>query len=78
MMTAGWCETRQPAAGMKNKKGESYVVDNRFDTYNFMGTRVGDRLYDWLFYSCPAGHCHYHCADQSHSGAKTCINDFLI
>jgi hypothetical protein len=46
MMTAGWCETRQPAAGMKNKKGESYVVDNRFDTDNFVGTGVGVRLYD--------------------------------
>ena len=46
MMTAGWCETRQPAAGMKNKKGESYVVDNRFDTDNFVGAGAGVRLYD--------------------------------
>ena len=53
-------------------------MDNRFDTDNSMGARVGDRLYDGLFYSCTAGHCHYRCADQSHSGAKTCIDDFLI
>jgi hypothetical protein len=36
-----------------------------------MAFGVGDRIYDGLFYSYPAGHCRYHCADQSHSGAET-------
>ena len=46
MIIACWCKTRKPAVGMSNQKGGSYVVDDRFDTDNFMGARVGDRLYD--------------------------------
>ena len=69
---------RKPARGVSNQNGESYVVDDRFDTNNFMGTRVGDRLYDGLFYSYPAGHCHCRYTGQSHSGAESCISDFVI
>ena len=31
------------------------------------------RLYDGLFYSYPAGHCHHRRAGQSHSGAETIV-----
>ena len=31
---------------MNNQKGGYYVVDNRCDTDNFVGTRVGVWLYD--------------------------------
>ena len=39
------CEVRKPAGGKSNKKGEYYVVDNSCYTDNFVGTRIGIRLY---------------------------------
>ena len=45
-------------------------MDDCCNTHNSMAAGAGDRLYDGLFYSYPAGHCHYHCAGQSHSGAE--------
>ena len=52
-------------------------MDDRFDTVNFVGAGVDNRLYDGLLYSHSAGHCHYRCADQNHSGAKSRLNDLL-
>ena len=61
---------QQPAVGMNNQKGRSHVVDDCCNTHNSMAVGIGDRLYDGLFYSYPAGHCHRHCFGQSHSGAE--------
>ena len=46
-------------------------MDNRCHTYNSVVAWVGDRLYDGLFYSHPAGRCHCRSSYQSHSGAET-------
>ena len=64
--------------GMSNQKGESYAVDDRHDTYNSMGAWFSNRLYDGLLYSYSAGHCHCRYSGQNHSGAKACVNDFII
>ena len=64
---------QQPAVGMNNQKGRSHVVDDCCNTHNSMAVGIGDRLYDGLFYSYPAGHCHYCCAGQCHSGAEAVI-----
>jgi len=56
---------------MLKQKGGFNVVDDCCDSDNFVAAGVGDRLYDGLFYSYSAGHCHYCCAGQSHSGAET-------
>ena len=55
------------------QKGGSHVVDDCRCTDNSVAAGAGDRLYDWLFYSHPAGHCHHHRAGQSHWGAETII-----
>jgi hypothetical protein len=53
-------------------------VDDRCSTYNSMAAWVGDRLYDGLFYSHPAGRCNYHSSHQSNSGAETIVAmDFI-
>ena len=70
MITAGWYGDAIAGSGMRNQKGGSNVVDDCCGTGNFVAVGVGDRLYDGLFYSYPAGHCHCRRAGQSHSGAK--------
>jgi hypothetical protein len=70
MTTAGRYDD-EPAVRMIKQKGGSNVVDDCCDSDNFVAAGVGKWLYDGLFYSYSAGHCHYHCAGQSHSGAET-------
>ena len=48
-------------------------MDDCCCTGNFVAVGAGDRLYDGLFYSYPAGHCHHHRAGQSRSGAETVV-----
>ena len=52
-------------------KGGCYVLDNRCDTDNSVGARVGQQLHHGRVYSRPAGDCYYRSAIQHHSGAKT-------
>ena len=47
---------RRPATSMNNQKGGAYAVDDCCGTVNFVAVGTGDRLYDGLFYSYPAGH----------------------
>jgi hypothetical protein len=53
-------------------------LDNRCDTDNSVGARVGEQLHHGRVYSRPAGHRNRCGVDQNHSGTKTCINDLLI
>jgi hypothetical protein len=39
-----------------------------------MAAGAGDRLYDGLFYSYPAGHCHYHDPGQCYSGTEAGVD----
>ena len=55
---------------LRNQKGGAHVVDDCFNTHSSMAVGVGEWLYDGLFYSYPAGHCHCRRAGQSHSGAE--------
>jgi hypothetical protein len=48
-------------------------VDDCCGTDNSVGARAGDRLYDGLFYSYPAGHCHYRRDSRLHSGAEAVV-----
>jgi hypothetical protein len=48
-------------------------VDDCCCTDNFVAVGVGEQLYDGRVCSCPAGGCHYHCAGQSHSGARNIV-----
>ena len=61
---------RQPAMGLNNSGGKSYVVDNCCDTDNFVAAGVDNRIHDGLFYSYPAGHRNRRGVDWGHSGAK--------
>jgi len=45
-------------------------VDDCCHTHDSMAAGAGDRLYDGLFYSYPAGRCHHRHTDPSFSGAK--------
>ena len=58
---------------MSSQKGRSNVVDDCCNTHNSMVTRVGERLYDGVFYPHTAGRRHHYCPGQSHSGAETVI-----
>ena len=64
---------QSPAVGMNKQKGDSHVVDACCGTGNLVAAWIGEWLYDGQFYSCPAGRCHHHSADQSHSGAETVV-----
>jgi hypothetical protein len=48
-------------------------VDNCCNTHNSMAAGSGDRLYNGIFYSYPAGRCHHRRADQSYSGKKNIV-----
>jgi hypothetical protein len=48
-------------------------VDDCCCTDNFVAVGVGEQLYDGRVCSRPAGGCHYHCAGQSHSGARNVV-----
>ena len=48
-------------------------MDDCCITHNSIGAGAGDRLYDGLFYSYPAGRCHHRRAGQSYSGAETVV-----
>lgn len=52
-------------------KGGCYALDDRCDTDNSVGARVGQQLHHGRVYSRPAGDCCYRRAVQHHSGAKT-------
>jgi hypothetical protein len=58
---------------MSNREGGSHVVDDCYNTHDSMAAGVGDRLYDGLFYSYPAGRCHHRHTDPSYSGTKMII-----
>lgn len=49
-------------------------MDNCRSTDNSVVVGDGVRLYDGLFYSHPAGHCHHRRAGQSHSGTETVLD----
>lgn len=38
-----------------------------------VATGAGERLYDGVFYSHPAGHCDHRRVGQSHPGAETIV-----
>lgn len=69
-ITAGRDDDAITGREKSNQKGEKNVVDDCGCIADFMDAGVGDRLYDGVFYSYPAGHRHYCCADQSHSRAE--------
>ena len=48
---------------------------NCCNTHNSMDAGAGDRLYDGLFYSYPAGRCYHRRVAQSHSGAKARLEE---
>ena len=52
-------------------EGGPNVLDDRCDTDNSVGARVGQQLHHGRVYSHPAGDCYYRSAIQHHSGAKT-------
>ena len=58
---------------MNNRKEGSNVVDDSCCTDNSVDTGAGERPYDGLFYSYPAGRCHHRRAGHSHSGAETVV-----
>jgi len=48
-------------------------VDDCCNTHNSMAAGVAKQLYDGRVCSRPAGGCRYHCAGQSHSGARNIV-----
>ena len=48
-------------------------MDDCCNTDNFVAVGVCKQLYNGRVCSCPAGGCHYHCAGQSHSGARNIV-----
>ena len=57
--------------GASTQEGGSHVVDNCFNSHHPMAAGDGDRLYNGLFHSYPAGRRHRCHIDQSYSGAET-------
>jgi len=55
-------------------KGESHVIDDCCNTDSSVAAGAGDRLYDGLFYSYPAGCCYHSRAGQGHSGTTSAVN----
>jgi hypothetical protein len=53
-------------------------MDNCCGAGNFVAIGAGDRLYDGLFYSYPAGYRNRCSVDWGHSGAEACINDLQV
>jgi hypothetical protein len=58
---------------MTNQEVGPDVVDDCGNTHHFMGAGFGVRLYDGLFYSHSAGHCHRRRADPGYSGTKNIV-----
>ena len=67
--------TDRAAVNSSKLKGGLYVVDDCWDTDNFVAAGVGDQLCDGRVYSHPAGNCCYRGAVQPHSGAKSHVAD---
>jgi hypothetical protein len=59
-------------------KGGYYVVDDLCNTCGALDVGTNQRLHDWWIHSYFACHRNRCCIDQGHSGAKTCMNDFIV
>jgi hypothetical protein len=53
-------------------------VDDCCCTGNSVDVGTGDRLYNGLFYSYPAGRCHHRRGDASYSGTKGIVAIWTI
>ena len=53
-------------------------MDDCCGTDSSVGAGAVDWLYDGLFYSYPAGHCHYRRAGQPHSGAEARLKGRIL
>ena len=69
------CFTDRVAVNSRKLKGGLYVVDDCWDTDNFVAAGVSDQLHDGGFYSHPAGNCCYRGAVQPHPGAESHVAD---